>query len=86
MERPRPENIALGVIAGAIAGYELLCPPGSTISEKFDPLLEGKYRHLVTLAVGVTALHILNRLPTQVDPFEQGLSRIRQRALRARGH
>lgn len=86
MERPRPSTVAWLAIGAGVSAYELMCPQGETLSERLDPLLEGRYRHLVAAAVGITALHLMNRIPDSVDPFEQGLSRIRQRALRARGY
>ena len=63
----------LGLAAGVTA-YEIACPKGETLSEGLDELLEHKYwRYAVGLAVGTTALHLLNILPTQVDPLHRAL-------------
>ena len=82
----RPSSVAWAGILGAVALYELLAPQGETLSERLDPILEGKYKYLLLGALGVTAAHLGNSLPHSIDPFEQGLSRIRQRAIQARGH
>ena len=78
MEKPRPSTIAWGVIGAGVSLYELGCPQGETLSERLDPLLEGRGRYVVLGGIAITAAHLMNLIPTQVDPFEQGLSRIRQ--------
>lgn len=82
----RPSSVAWAGILGAVAVYELLAPNNETLSHRVDSGLEGRNRYITAGAIGVTALHLLNLIPDKIDPFEQGLSRIRQRALRARGH
>ena len=84
MERPRPEDVALGLLAIGGIAYEFLCPNNKTISDHADRLLDTKYRPIIELGMLVTYLHVANKLPNSIDPFEQGLSRIRQRAIRAR--
>lgn len=82
MERPRPSTIAWGAILGGVALFELLTPNGETLSDRVDTVLEGKYKYLALGAIGITAAHLANVLPESADPFEQGLSRIRQLAQR----
>lgn len=75
----RPELTAkrawLG-IAVAVGLYELACPDGQTLSEGIDTALEQR-RALTIAAIGVTSLHLLNVLPTRVDPFTQALRLIK---------
>lgn len=74
----RPSTYAwTGILAG-VSLYELTCPQGETLSERLDPLLEGRAKYLVLGGIAVTAAHLINLIPERVDPFEQGLSRIRQ--------
>lgn len=56
-------GIAVGVLA-----YELACPDGELLSEGVDRALE-RHRIATTMAIGVTALHLLNMLPERIDPF-----------------
>lgn len=63
--------IGLGVLA-----YELGCPAGQTLSEGIDQALE-THPLLIKLAVGVTALHLINALPERVDPFSHALKLIK---------
>lgn len=85
MERPRPSAMMWAGLGAAITAYELLAPDQETLSEYLDPHLERPLkRALITGAIGVTALHLVNALPNHLDPFEQGLSKIRQ-AYKARG-
>ena len=79
MEKPRISTVAWTGLAAAVALYELACPDGETLSEWIDPHMEHPIRRAcITGAIGVTALHLTNLLPNQVDPFEQGLSKVRQ--------
>ena len=80
----RPRNLALAGVIGAIALYEYYCPQEETISEALDPILSSKYGWAIEAGLWITTAHITNRLAREVDPFEQGLSRIRQRGIRAR--
>lgn len=59
-----------GLIAG-VAAYDIFCPAGETLSEGIDRGLETKYRHLITLGIGITALHLVNVLPPAIDPLHQ---------------
>jgi hypothetical protein len=58
--------LGLGVLA-----YELLCPEGELLSEGVDRALEhSKVARYATLgAIAVTATHLANLLPNQIDPF-----------------
>lgn len=64
---------ALGI---GVIGYDLLCPPGETLSEGVDRALETR-KVLTMAAIGVTALHLANVLHPSVDPFTQGLKLIK---------
>lgn len=61
----------LGLAAGILA-YEVTCPDGELLSEGVDRALE-KHPVATMLAIGVTALHLANLLPEQIDPFHQGM-------------
>lgn len=79
MERPRPSTLAWGALGAAVTAYELLCPPGETLSERLDPLLEKPATRAAVIGmVGVTALHLCNALPKGVDPYYQ-LTRLKER-------
>ncbi|SIS12114.1 DUF7427 family protein [Williamsia sterculiae] len=71
MERPRPSTIAWAGLAGAVAVYDLTCSPGETLSEGVDAGLETKYKRLIQLGIGLTALHLLNLCPSALDPLHQ---------------
>jgi len=64
--------VGLGIY---LAVVELLAPPGETLSEAMDSWLE---RHpgkaLCYMAVGVTALHLVNAIPQRYDPIHQAFS------------
>jgi hypothetical protein len=63
-------------LAAGVAAYDLLCPPGETLSEGCDRGLETN-RALTLGIIGVTALHLANVLPPQLDPFSQTLKFIK---------
>lgn len=63
------KNGWLAIGAGVLA-YEILCPEGELLSEGVDRGLE-KHPTLTRLAIGATALHLLNMLPEQYDPFHR---------------
>lgn len=65
-----------GLAAGVVA-YDILCPDGEMLSEGVDRGLEG-HRWATIAAIGVTALHLLNTLPEQIDPFSLGLSGLKR--------
>lgn len=71
MDRPKPAALAWGALIGGVAAYDLFCPKGETLSEGADRGLESKYKHLVRLGIGVTALHLVNVLPDALDPLHQ---------------
>ena len=71
MERPRPSTIAWGGLIAGVAAWDMLCPPGETLSEGVDTGLETKYKRLIQLGIGVTALHLVNLLPDAIDPLHQ---------------
>lgn len=59
-ERWSPSTKAWAVGGAALLAYEILCPPGQTLSEGCDRAREtrlGKY--LVPGLIGATALHLL---------------------------
>ena len=60
-------GLAVGVLA-----YEVLAPDGELMSEGVDRALE-RHPLITTLAIGATALHLLNILPERIDPFHQAL-------------
>lgn len=66
--KPEPAKYAWVAIGASVLAYDLLCPEGQTLSEGVDKALE-KHPVATTLAIGVTALHLLNRLPAKLDPF-----------------
>lgn len=74
---PRPERRKIGEAAwliglGAVAAYEVACPPGHTLSEALDHHIEHPIkRRLIEGALAITALHLTNRLPDAVDPYHQ---------------
>lgn len=69
------EHAAKLAWAGLLTGvcvYEYYAPEGQLLSEAVDRGLEhpvGKV--LIPLAIGVTALHLLNILRPEVDPIHQ---------------
>lgn len=72
MERPRPATCAWIGLGVGVAVYEMLCPPGETLSEGVDRALEcprGKY--LALGAIAITAAHLANVLPKNIDPYHQ---------------
>lgn len=65
---------ALGI---GVLAYELACPEGELLSEGVDKALD-KHPVLTTLLIGVTALHLLNKIPEKVDPYHQALSTVKR--------
>lgn len=64
-------------LAGGLAmgAYEAFCPPGETLSEGLDPLVEHPvWRYVIGAAIGVTALHLMNLIPEELDPFTKALA------------
>ena len=82
----RHREAAVAAIAAGVSIYELMCPQNETISEFFDPHMEKPLRRAALLGAGaITLLHLANIIPERIDPYEQGLSRIRQ-AYKRRQH
>lgn len=70
MERPKPSTVAWCGLAVGVAAYDMLCPPGETMSEAVDRALEHRHKKIMALgAIAITAAHLANLLPEQVDPF-----------------
>lgn len=65
--------LAIGLV---VAAHEVLCPPGELLSEGCDRALQA-HPHLVRAAIGITALHLANLLPEQLDPFSKILKFIK---------
>lgn len=62
------------IAGGVIAGLEIACPKGETMSEGVDRALEHpKFRYMAIGAVAVTAAHLLNVIPEKYDPFHHAL-------------
>jgi len=59
--------IAVGAV---VAAHEVLCEAGETLSEGVDKALES-HPVATSLAIGYTALHLLNKLPAKLDIFNQ---------------
>jgi hypothetical protein len=62
-------DVAWVVLAAGVVAYEFGAPRGELLYEGVDRYL---HRPWVTrAAVGITAAHLLNLIPRQVDPFQQ---------------
>lgn len=72
MERRNPLSASKGwaILGAGVLAYEILCPEGELLSEGVDRALE-RHPTLTRLAIGATALHLLNMLPEQYDPFHR---------------
>lgn len=70
----RPSTLAWCAIAVGVAGYDLSCLPGETLSEAADRALERPVGKVLALgAIALTASHLANLLPEQIDPFYHAL-------------
>lgn len=70
MRKPEVSTVAwAGLIAG-VAAYDMLAPDTQMLSERVDRGLE-RHPLVTTLAIGATALHLLNVLPEKIDPIHQ---------------
>lgn len=67
----RPSERAWVALAIGVIGYEAMAPQGELLSHAFDRFLE---RHPVITwgATLIVASHLLNVLPSRVDPFKWG--------------
>lgn len=82
MEKPSPAKAAWIGLGVGVSVYEMLCPDGQTLSEEVDRVLENpRVKYLALGAIAVTAAHLANVLPEQIDPFEQVLSKARRRVV-----
>ena len=67
------EKAWLGLAAGVIA-YDVLCPEGETLSEGVDRALERPVYRTVTMgAIAIVGAHLINILPTKIDPLHHVL-------------
>lgn len=57
-------------LGAAILAYEIACPQDHLLSQGVDRAIE-KHPVATRLAIGITALHLANALPRQLDPFYQ---------------
>lgn len=72
MERPKPATAAWIGLGVGVSVYEVLCPPGETLSEGVDRALETRIGRVVALgAIAITASHLANLLPQSVDPYHR---------------
>lgn len=63
-------------VGALVTAYELSCPEGELLSEGVDRAMED-HPYLVAGAIGITALHLANLLPEQIDPFHQLTKRLK---------
>jgi len=64
----------IGLTAGIIA-WDILAP--ETLSHAYDRYLDDPVKKVVAIgAVAITGLHLLNKIPEQVDPLVQGFKAI----------
>lgn len=77
MESLTPATKAWAVLGAGIMAYELACPDGQTLSEGVDRALERRKWPTIA-AIGLTALHLVNALPEQLDPFSRVLKTIKE--------
>lgn len=78
MERPRPSNLAWVALAAGVATYDYYAPPGETLSEAVDRALERPVGRVLALgAIAITAAHLINVLPPEIDPIHQLAERFR---------
>lgn len=74
----RPSTKAWVGLGLGVVTYDVMCPPGETLSEGLDRLMEHPiYKFMCIGMVGTTALHLCNVLPPSLDPFTQSLRLIK---------
>lgn len=71
--KPEPSTMAWGAIIAGVSVYEYFAPEGQLLSERVDRAIEN-HPIAVPLAIGITALHLANKLPERVDPFSRLLA------------
>lgn len=68
----RPSTVAWFVGAVLVGAYDLNAPEHETMSDRFwDSLEHPVEKYLSVAALAITAGHLLNVLPEQIDPFKQ---------------
>lgn len=76
----RPSEKAWVGLAAGILTYDVLCPDGETLSEGVDRALAHPIGRIATVgAIAVTGAHLLNVLPTKIDPLHHMLRVIHDR-------
>lgn len=70
----RSGTLGWGILIGGVLAWDILAP--ETLSGAVDRALD-KHPLLTTLAIGTTALHLLNVLPEQIDPLHH-LTRLKR--------
>lgn len=74
---------AWGVLVGGVIAYDMLCPPGQTLSEGVDRAMETRLGRAASIgAIAVTALHLVNAIPQKYDPIHTAVE-IRRAKLKA---
>lgn len=66
------QAMALGILL-----YEFTCPEGELLSEGVDKALDA-HPVLTRLAIGMTALHLVNALPPKIDILKISMDYIKQ--------
>ncbi len=70
MERPRASTIAISALGVGITAYELLCADEELITNRTAEWLDNPRTRLLTASfIGATALHLLGRLDSRIDPY-----------------
>lgn len=70
----RPATKGWVGLAAGVTTYEIFCPKGETLSEGVDRALEHPMgRYIALAAIALTAGHLANLLPQEIDPFHRAL-------------
>lgn len=69
---------AWGALVGGVVAYDLFAPQGETLSEGVDRALESRFKYVAMGAIAVTAAHLINAIPEQLDPIHRGVQFIRE--------
>lgn len=76
MRKPRASEAAWAGLVAGVSIYELMCPLGETLSERLWDAQETTAGKVLTYtAIGITALHLMDKLPERVDPI-RGIGKI----------
>lgn len=66
----KPATAAWAALGAGVLAYEILCPPGETLSEGVDRALEHPLGRVAALGgIALTAAHLANLLPKKLDPL-----------------